>query len=125
MQECIAQAIGEYPVGGELVAYHGAGLEKAAVRRGPQRLIGQGQVPNQKATAGRDGGGAAAEFVEKTTARTDGTVLTWLRTCAMPRSSACWLLFQGATRGSMSKIMVLTASSPARPNRSASPVTRS
>ena len=43
---------------------------------------------------------------------------------AMPRSSDSWLLCQGVTSGSTSKIMVLTDSSLALANRSASPVTR-
>ncbi len=69
--------------------------------------------------------GRRAELVAKTTARTDGIILAWPRIRAMPRSRASGPLFQGATSGSTSKIIVLTASSAAQARRSSSRLERS
>ena len=121
VQERKSKPLGEQPVSGELIT-HGTGLGKVTVRRDPQRLAGY-QVPDLKAVAGRDGGGRRAELVAKTTARTDGSVLTSPRTRAMPWSSASWPLRQEATSGSTSIIIVLTDSFPASANTSASRVT--
>src|SRR6516164_9172767 len=94
------EPVSEDPVGGQLITGNGTGAGKAVIRRGAQRLAGR-----------------RAELVEKTTARTDGTVLASPRMRAMPWSSTSWLLFHGATSGSTSKIIVWTDSSLALPNR--------
>ena len=59
VQESKPKPAGEQPVSGELITCHGTGPGKVTVRRDPQWLAGGCQVPDLKALAGRDGGGAA------------------------------------------------------------------
>lgn len=124
VQEGKPEPIGEHPVGRDLITCHRAGPGKAVVRGGPQRLVGRCQVPDLNAVAGRMADGRQTELVAKTTTRTDGTVLMSPRMRVMPRPSDSWLLCQGATSGSTSRIIVLTDNFLALANRSASPVTR-
>ena len=76
-------------------------------------------------TPGTDGidDGRRTELVAKTSVRTSGTWPSSATIAATPLSSASWLLFHQATRGSMSKTIVRTDSSLARastPERSVS-----
>jgi hypothetical protein len=58
--------------------------------------------------------GRRTELVEKTSARTAGSALTFPTIIATPQSSDSWLLSHQETRGSTSKIIVRTDSVPAR-----------